>query len=439
MLPIIRTLLLAAGISGAMAFLAPAAHAIDPLVLEAVRPSAHDGDDVRAVGFAADGLGGDWIFSGGEDAKLRRWDLALGPVLVVPVLTLDHTVYDLEPSLDGSFVVTGEGGWNGGTDSDTLRIWDADGFVAGTGAPIGFVYVVTISHNNSFIAASGFYGQILVYDTTSLTLCTTKETGNKRTKAIAFSPDGTILAATWKGGTIQLFSFSFNDESCELVLLPVSMNHGGTWDLSLAFWPGSDSDMTKIVSGTDSGMVKVWTILDPDGSSTVTVEAVPSGGVRSLAWSPDGSMIVAGGNGDITVYDADTLGILSQEVNAHAGRVNDVAFSPDSSKIASGGNDGALKLWQAPVPAVCSVDSCDDSNECTDDECVSSICQNTLLPDNSLCNGGSGICCSGSCGTAACSDSDACIPTHTKEKGPRCSDGLDNDCDYLIDEADPDC
>ena len=33
----------------------------------------------------------------------------------------------------------------------------------------------------------------------------------------------------------------------------------------------------------------------------------------------------------------------------------------------------------------------------------------------------------------------ACIPTHNNEKGPRCSDGIDNDCDGLVDEGDPDC
>lgn len=32
-----------------------------------------------------------------------------------------------------------------------------------------------------------------------------------------------------------------------------------------------------------------------------------------------------------------------------------------------------------------------------------------------------------------------CTPTSSKEKGPRCSDGIDNDCDGLIDGADPDC
>jgi len=38
-----------------------------------------------------------------------------------------------------------------------------------------------------------------------------------------------------------------------------------------------------------------------------------------------------------------------------------------------------------------------------------------------------------------CTGCDQCVPTHSKEKGPRCSDGLDNDCDGLIDGDDPDC
>lgn len=62
--------------------------------------------------------------------------------------------------------------------------------------------MVSVSPNNLFTAISGFYGQILVYETIGLTLQATHETGKKRTKAIEFSPDGQILAATWKGGTI---------------------------------------------------------------------------------------------------------------------------------------------------------------------------------------------------------------------------------------------
>jgi WD40 repeat protein len=474
-----------------MAFLAPAAHAIGELILEEAQPAAHDGDAVRAVGFTDDGFGGVWVVSGGEDAKLRNWTLQL---VEERVLTLDNTIYDLEASLDGSIVATGEGGWNGGTTADTLRIWSADGFEVGIGAPIGFVYVVAVSPDNLWTAASGFYGEILVYKTTNLELYAAKATGKKRTKAIAFSPDGSILASTWKGGAIQLWSFPQDQcepQSCELELLPVSMSHSGTWDISLAFSPNSTSAQTKIVSASDSGTIKVWTIENLDQPNpSVSVVPADSSSVRSLAWSSDDSMIVAGGNGKITVYDSNTLAIRSQALNAHTGRVEDVAFSPDSSMIASGGNDGALKLWQAPSTGCSVAPDCNDSNDCTSDDCVDGACQHTPTADNGTCNGASGICCSGSCDTALCTinfdcdDGDscsidtctsggtcasacensfpacdlnvsdgccgascdqsndidcACVPTHNKEKGPRCSDGIDNDCDGLTDGDDPDC
>ncbi len=82
MFPRTRFLLLGAGISGVMAILAPAAHAIDGLILEHDQPAAHDGDAVRAVGFAADGAGGDWVISGGEDAKLadRQFKVRSGQI-----------------------------------------------------------------------------------------------------------------------------------------------------------------------------------------------------------------------------------------------------------------------------------------------------------------------------------------------------------------------
>jgi WD40 repeat protein len=310
------------------------------------------------VGFTTDGEGGKWIVSGGEDAHLRYWDLELDEQLYQ---ALNHTIYDLESSVNGSIVVTGEGGWNGHANSDTLRIYNAGGFLDGTRAPIGFVYCVAISPDNLWTVASGFYGDIVVYKVvTNLELYATKATKKHRTKALAFSPrDGSILASTSTAGRIQLWSFpkECTLESCELDLL-LSLSHSGSWSFPIAFKPKPNSstpDVTEIVfvSGTDGGMIKVWTIKNLLASPDVYDLSVDSRAVYCLAWSPDGTKIVAGGNGDITVYDyyydSDnnewTLKILFQNVDAHAGRVNDVAFSPDGSQIVSGGADGALKLW----------------------------------------------------------------------------------------------
>jgi WD40 repeat protein len=338
--------LVGAGLVGAMVLLAPAARAIDALGLEQEQIAAHNGDAVRAVAFAADGAGEDRLISGGEDAQLRSWTLQL--VEGAPQ-ALDYTIYDVASSPDGSIVATGEGGWNGSAGTDTLRIWSPDGLQAGTGAPIGYVYVVAVSPDKNWTAASGFDGDIVVYDTATLVLHTMKVTNKKRTKDIVFSPDGRIIATSSKGGAIQLWSFpqaTCTPQSCELALLPVSLSHAGAWDVPIALAPDSTAARMRLVSGTDAGVVRIWTIENlADPSPTVSDMFVDSDAVRSLAWSPDRSMIAAGGDGDITVYDADTLEILSQDLNAHAGRVNSVVFSPDSTRIASAGNDGALRLW----------------------------------------------------------------------------------------------
>jgi len=315
------------------------------------KSAAHDGDAVRAVGFANYEAEETWIVSGGEDAHLRYWDLDLNEQLDQ---ALNHTIYDLESSVDWSIVVTGEGGWNGHANSDTLRIWNADGTYVGTQAPIGFVYCVAISPSpdNLWTVASGFYGDIVVYKTDTLELIETKATKKHRTKALAFSPYGSVLASTSTAGRIQLWSFPKEECTpglCELDLL-LSLSHSGSWSFPIAFKPKPDNstpDETEIVfvSGTDSGMIKVWTIKDLLTSPDVYDLSVDSRAVYCLAWSPDGTKIVAGGNGDITVYHAGTLEIQFQNVDAHSGRVNDVAFSPDGSQIVSGGADGALKLW----------------------------------------------------------------------------------------------
>jgi WD40 repeat protein len=135
------------------------------------------------------------------------------------------------------------------------------------------------------------------------------------------------------------------------------MSHSGSWSFPIAFLPNKPSGIIEIVSGSDCGMIKVWTIdPGPNDPSVVYELPVDSRAVYCLARSPDGTKIVAGGNGDITVYDYDadnrTLEILFQNVNAHDGQVNDVAFSPDpyNPQIVSGGADGALKLWDLVAP-----------------------------------------------------------------------------------------
>jgi len=329
------------------------------LTLEHWQEDSHDGDSVRAVGFIKDGMEVQ-VVSGGADAHLRYWTLDLRPTVD---LVLPNIIYDLDVLTDDadgtSIVATGEGGWNGSAGSETLRIFNASGGeLRKTQVPIGFVYSVAFSPLG-WIAASGFYGDIVVYETYALVLYDTTATRKKRTRALAFSLDGSLVASASTGG-IQLRSFPLDcgPGNCQLELKE-TLSHSGSWSFSIAFLPSSALNRIEMVSGTDKGKTKLWSIkkdMDTDDLTVLSVQSVDSGSVYALASSPNGDMIVAGGgNGDITVYDSTNLeNILfrNRAVDAHAGRVNDVAFSPDSSldsfQIVSGGADGALKLWKFP-------------------------------------------------------------------------------------------
>lgn len=71
------------------------------------------------------------------------------------------------------------------------------------------------------------------------------------------------------------------------------------------------------------------------------------GGVRSVAWSPDGTRLAcAGGDGTLRVWEANT-GAELHALSGHASWVRSVAWSPDGTRLASTGNDGEVVLWNA--------------------------------------------------------------------------------------------
>lgn len=149
--------------------------------------------------------------------------------------------------------------------------------------------------------------------------------------ALAFSPDGQVIAAGLNNGAIELW----NIESRELI-----HSLTGHYDAlrDLAFSP----DGQILVSASLDDTLRVW---DVETGELLRVLEGHTAPVISLAISPDGSKILsASTDKTLRLWDlatGETLGVLS----AHTDLVSAVAFSPDGTQALSGSWDGNVILW----------------------------------------------------------------------------------------------
>jgi WD40 repeat protein/beta-lactamase regulating signal transducer with metallopeptidase domain len=137
--------------------------------------------------------------------------------------------------------------------------------------------------------------------------------------AIAYSPDGKILASGGRDNEIRLFEAASGKEIRRLV------GHKAR-----SYTPAKDDK-------------------NPVGT---LVNATGEGGVNSVAFSPDGKVLASGGWDDtLRLWNVET-GKEIRKIDAHKAMVGRVLFSPDGKVLASrGGLDGTVKVWDPATGA----------------------------------------------------------------------------------------
>lgn len=190
------------------------------------------------------------------------------------------------------------------------------------------------SHDGSRLAASflpaeqaGSKGEVVILDPDKTHPLYRFEANGGRVAALAFSPDGRMLAS---GGADRLIELRAADN---FTLRKTCRGHTGTVT-SLCFTIDG-----QLVSGSEDTTVRVW---DGRSGQELFVRRGHYGPVGCVAIQPETGLIYSGSD-DITIkaWRAEK----SQESEAyplHKGAATAVAFSPDGAALVSVGLDGAV-------------------------------------------------------------------------------------------------
>jgi WD40 repeat protein len=161
----------------------------------------------------------------------------------------------------------------------------------------------------------------------------------------AFSPDGKVLATCDfgnKSNLIRLWDLS-KGELQRLISLERCMAH------ALAFSP--DGKTLAVACGTPFALFSSLEIDNRD-SKTVLIDLATGKEKRvlcksnfdCLAFSPDGKILAAGGNGVVRLIDVVTGADLARQ-DAHSGPVTALAYSAGGDKLLTAGDDDTIRTW----------------------------------------------------------------------------------------------
>jgi WD40 repeat protein len=284
------------------------------------------------------------LASAGRDGKVKLWDARRGKELAGQH-GHTHRITGMVFSPDGNTLVTG-------CMAGRINFWDVPALtLRHTLEPrLGPVRGLAISPDGKTLAVNAGPdkgGSVALFDVGERRLSLTLPGRTQARCGVAFSPNGKLLACADTTHKVLLWDVQ--------TTAPRYLRGHARPVTCVAFSPDSQT----IAAGADDGWVRMWDLPAWDGPPPVSVrEMVGDGAATSMAFSPDGALLAVasegafGGAGQalpraVLLYDLARKDREPRDkLQGHQGGVRAVAFSPDGKMLASGGDDRAVLLWK---------------------------------------------------------------------------------------------
>jgi WD40 repeat protein len=298
---------------------------------------------VGVVAFSADGKN---AFTAGADGKVCRWDAATGKELssgsIADPLSQRYSSFAI--SFDHKYLACGS--YSTGISLRELatgkEVCEFEGIRTEATA-------IAFSADGTLLAAGGRDKAVRVWDVATgqalsqLKLEMPIQTFNGEIRAVAFAPDGKTLAAASNsfaqpsGSEVYVWSLADGKEVCRIKLPQVGVQ-------VLTFAP----DSKWLATGGQGGTIHFWNAAT--GKEVRQLAPGPRGVISTLAFSADGRNLVCGSydySGQVNkvqLFEVAT-GDVRAVFDGHRGAVSSLAFAPDGKTLATGGRDTTVLLW----------------------------------------------------------------------------------------------
>jgi WD40 repeat protein len=312
------------------------------------------------------------LAAAGADGTLRLWNVADPgrPRLVSDVLGVDRNepLYVARISPDGRLLAAAGAG-------QLVKLWDIANpakprpLGALTG-PASTIYSIDFSKRGSLIAAATDAGQVWLWniaDPSRPVVAGKPLTGPPGpVESVAFSPDGTVLAAgtanspTDGPGSHSVWLWNVADPSRPRPFANMPLTGPTQWVSGVAFSP----DGSTLAASSQDGHVYLWTVHAGGGGGGGAGSGGSAGGTakpdgtlsgatnwaNTAAFSPDGKSLAAGtSDASVLVWNLATHTLTATLPQTQP--VTSVTWDgPD--RVVSSCADGSISLWELPVPVL---------------------------------------------------------------------------------------